>query len=162
MSNNLKSWKRLADTFFDNFNGNFDEMFNYYFKKFNNMPVCDNENKICKNENPGHICTCDFSKNFLVEDGDNYKLTMDVNPKATAKNITIDLEDGQLKIKYDFKDGNCSTTNTIIETLPQDADEDEITATVEDGKLVVVVGRIPQEIDIDAEVDNKNVKINRK
>lgn len=162
MSNNLKTWKRLADSFFSNFNGDFDEMFKYYLGKFNDMPTCEKENKLCNGKEAGHVCTCDFTKNFLVDKDDNYQLVMDVNPKATAKNITIDLEDNQLNIKYSFKDGNCSTTNTIIETLPNDADEDEITATVENGKLVVVVGKIPQEIDIDVETDNKNVKINRK
>lgn len=160
MSNNLKVWKDLADTFLSGFNTDFDEMYNYYKSKFNNMQPCNNKDKECGCV--GGLCTCDFNDNFLIDNGENYKLTMDVNPKATAKNITIDLEDNQLKIEYTFKDGNCKTSSSIIETLPNDADEGEITATVENGKLVVVVGKIPQEIDIDIETDNKNIKINRK
>jgi HSP20 family molecular chaperone IbpA len=160
MSNNLKVWKDLADTFLSGFNTDFDEMYNYYKSKFNNMQSCNNKDKECGCA--GGLCTCDFNDNFLIDNGENYKLTMDVNPKATAKDITIDLEDNQLKIEYTFKDGNCKTSSSIIETLPNDADEGEITATVENGKLVVVVGKIPQEIDIDVETDNKNIKINRK
>lgn len=160
MSNNLKVWKDLADTFLSGFNTDFDEMYNYYKSKFNNMQPCNNKDKECGCA--GSLCTCDFNDNFLINNGENYKLTMDVNPKATAKDITIDLEDNQLKIEYTFKDGNCKTSSSIVETLPKDADTDEITATVENGKLVVVVGKIPQEIDIDVETDNKSVKINRK
>lgn len=162
MSNNLKVWKDLADTFLSGFNTDFDEMYNYYKSKFNNMQPCNNKDKECGCA--GGLCTCDFNDNFLVDNGDVYKLTMDVNPKATAKNITIDLEDNQLKIEYTFKDGNCKTSSSIVETLPKDADTDEITATVENGKLVIVVEKLPVELDVelDDDKDNKNVKINRK
>lgn len=163
MSNNLKVWKDLADTFLSGFNTDFDEMYDYYKKKFNSMQPRCKKGETCKNET-GCLCSCDFSDNFLVDNGENYKLTMDVNPKATAKDITIDLEDNQLKIEYTFKDENCKTSSSIIETLPKDADTDEITATVENGKLVIVVEKLPVELDVelDDDEDNKNVKINRK
>lgn len=163
MSKNLKVWKDLADTFLSGFNTDFDEMFDYYKQKFNSMQPCDKNLKTNKNTT-GCIYSCDFNNNFLVDDGDSYKLTMDVNPKATAKDITIDLEDNQLKIDYTFKDGNCKTNSSIIETLPKDANVDEITATVENGKLVVVVEKLPIEMEIEVETDEdtKNVKINRK
>lgn len=164
MSKNLKLWKDLIDTFLSGFDMDFDSLYDYYTKQYKKA-CCG---KTCKktDESLGTICTCDFSKNFLVDNNDNYKLTMDVNPKATAKNITIDLEDNQLTIEYKFKDGNCTTANTVIETLPSDADENEITATVEDGKLVIVIAKIPVAVEpydkSGTEEDTKNVKINRK
>lgn len=160
MSKSVQIWKDLANKFF--FSNDLDEMFDFYMNKYNNQTCKKNsDNKVCKKDKTlGKLCTCDFEKNFLVDNGDYYELTMEVNPKATAKDITIDLENNSLKIEYNFKDGNMTTSNSVIETLPKDADENEITAEVDNGKLKVVVEKRP--IEIEVEEDTKTIPINRK
>jgi len=162
MSKSVQIWRDLANNFFEGFGTEIDEMFDYYMNKYNNTNgKKNNGNKVCLKDNTlGKLCTCDFEKNFLVDKGDHYELTMEVNPKATAKDITIDLENNSLKIEYNFKEGNMTTSNSVIETLPNDADEDEITAEVDNGKLKVVVEKRP--IDIVVEEDTKTIPINRK
>ena len=97
--------------------------------------------------------------------GDHYELALNVAEGATAKNVKVDLEDNVLNVNYSFKSKNASTSTSISETLPEDADADTLTATVENGVLLVSVNKaeeIIEEEDDEEDEDLVNVRINRK
>lgn len=91
-----------------------------------------------------------------------YELVVPVADDATAKNVTVDFddEDRLLTIKYSYKSKNCSTTTTISETLPEDADAETLSASVSDGKLKVSADFLPKK-EVETDEDTKTVKINR-
>lgn len=74
---------------------------------------------------------------------DGYNLVLDVAKDATASNVSVDFDDEThiLTVAYNYKNVNSTTSTTIKETLPDDADEETLEATVADGKLTITVKR---------------------
>ena len=102
----------------------------------------------------------------LEDKDDHYELVLDVAEGATAKNVTVDYDDEtrELSAEYNFEGDNFSNRSCISETLPADADEDEIEASVVDGKLTITIGKKPvaAEEPVDEPGDTTIVKVNRK
>lgn len=101
---------------------------------------------------------------YLEDKEDHYELVLDVAEDAKASNVTVDYDDEtrELSIEYKYEGKNLTNRSVITETLPEDADEDDITATVEDGKLTVIIGKLLDAEYPEEEVDETVVKINRK
>ena len=109
-----------------------------------------------------------FAANFssFEDKEDHYELVLDVADDAKASNVTVDYDDEtrELTVEYKYESKNFTSRSLINETLPDNADEDTIEATVENGKLTIVVEKkaepeVEEEV---AEEDEKTVKINRK
>lgn len=100
----------------------------------------------------------------LEDEGDNYVLTLDVAEDAKASNVTVDYDDDtrELSVEYKYDGDNFSNRSFIKEVLPKDADEDDINATVEDGKLTIIIGKLVDVEYPEEEVDDTVVKVNRK
>lgn len=101
----------------------------------------------------------------LEDKDDHYELTLDVAEGATAKNVTVDYDDEtrELSVEYKFEGDKFSNRSYVSETLPADADEDDIEASVEDNKLMIVIGKKPIEEKAEDEAeDTTTVKVNRK
>ena len=97
---------------------------------------------------------------------DHYELVMDVADDAKASNVTVDYEDEtrELTIEYKYETENYKSQSVVKETLPEDADPDTIEAIVEDGKLTITILKLeePEEEEVEEEVDDRVVKVNRK
>lgn len=94
--------------------------------------------------------------------GDFYELTLEVAEDATAKNVTVDLEDGVVTVSYEYKANGVYATSKVVETLPEDADEDTLEASVEDGVVSITVDKV-EELEVEDEPeDTRTIKINRK
>ena len=94
---------------------------------------------------------------------DHYELVLDVAADAKASNVTVDFDDDtrELSIEYKYEAKNYSNISSIVETLPFDADEDSIEATVDDGKLTILIQK--KVVEYSAEEAPANVvKVNRK
>lgn len=106
-----------------------------------------------------------FGASFsTIEDkGDHYELVLDVAADAKASNVTVDFDDDtrELSIEYKYEAKNYSNISSIVETLPYDADEDSIEATVDDGKLTILIQKKVVENSAE-EVPANVVKVNRK
>lgn len=94
---------------------------------------------------------------------DHYELVLDVAADAKASNVTVDFDDDtrELSIEYKYETKNYSNSSSIVETLPYDADEDTIDATVEDGKLTILIQKKVVENPAE-EAPTNVVKVNRK
>ena len=112
-----------------------------------------------------------FKKSFgaiftsLEDKDDHYELALDVAEDAKASNVDIDYDDEtrELTVEYKYESKNYNSKSVITETLPFDADEDTIEATIEDGKLTILIDKkvVDGEDDM-TEVPSNVVKINRK
>jgi HSP20 family molecular chaperone IbpA len=102
----------------------------------------------------------------LEDKEDHYELVLDVAKEANAKNVTVDYDDEtrELSVEYKFEGENFANRSSISETLPADADEDEIEATVADGTLTISIGKKPvaSEEPEDEPGNTTIVKVNRK
>lgn len=102
----------------------------------------------------------------LEDKEDHYELVLAVAKEATAKNVTVDYDDEtrELSVEYKFEGENFANRSSISETLPADADEDEIEASVADGTLTISIGKKPvaTEEPEDEPGDTTIVKVNRK
>lgn len=102
----------------------------------------------------------------LEDKEDHYELVLDVAEDANAKNVTVDFDDEtrELSIEYKYESENYKNSSSIVETLPADADEDEIEASVVDGKLTITIGKKPvaAEEPVDEPGNTTIVKVNRK
>ena len=114
-----------------------------------------------------------FKKTFgacfssFEDKGGYYELTLDVAEDAKAKNVTVDFDDETrlLSVEYKYETENYSNRSTVRETLPEDADEDTIEASVENGVLTIFVNKKEEpevEEEPEKEVDETVVKVNRK
>ena len=101
---------------------------------------------------------------YLEDKEDHYELVLDVAEDAKASNVTVNYDDDtrELSIEYKYEGKSVTNRSVITETLPDDADENDITATVEDGKLTVIIGKLLDVEYPEEEVDDTVVKINRK
>lgn len=99
----------------------------------------------------------DTTEGFEPVDG-GYKLELKVKNTANEDNIKIDLDGRIIQITYtdsNLKDWPISERIVkITETLPEDANDSTLDASVVDGKLLVTVKKYPQK-------PSENVKINR-
>ena len=112
-----------------------------------------------------------FKKTFgayftsLEDKEDHYELVLDVADDAKASNVTVDFDDDtrELTVEYKYESKNFNSKSVITEVLPDDADEDTIDATVEDGKLTITIEKKeePEEAEEKEEVDDNVVKITR-
>lgn len=101
----------------------------------------------------------------LEDKEDHYELILDVAEDANAGNVTVDFDDEtrELSIEYKYESENYKNASSIVETLPADADEDTIEASVEGGKLSISIGKkVVEEDDRKDEGDNTVVRVNRK
>lgn len=101
----------------------------------------------------------------LEDKDDHYELVLDVAEDAKASNVKVDFDDEtrELSVDYKYESKNCTSRSTIVETLPVDADEDSIEASVENGVLTILIGKKEViEAEPEKEVDDTVVKINRK
>lgn len=112
-----------------------------------------------------------FKKTFgayftsLEDKEDHYELVLDVADDAKASNVAVDFDDEtrELTVEYKYESKNFNSKSVITEVLPDDADEDTIEATVEDGQLVVTIEKKeePEEVEEEEEVDDTVVKVTR-
>ena len=112
-----------------------------------------------------------FKKTFgacftsLEDKDDHYELVLDVADDAKANDVTVDFDDEtrELSVKYKYETKNFTTSSSIVETLPADADEDSIDATVEHGKLTILIEKkVVEEAEEEEDVDDTVVRVNRK
>ena len=109
-----------------------------------------------------------FNSAFELEDN-TYVMVLNV-PEATTGNdidVEYDEETNTLSVKYSFENGRVSFSNTVVETLPSNADVDTLTARVVSGVLTVTVDALPEpepeeEILEEEYVDPTVVSIKRK
>ena len=97
----------------------------------------------------------------LEDKGESYELVLDVAEDANASNVTVDYDEDtrELQVNYTYDGKNFKNTSRIVEVLPDDADDETIEASVEDGQLVVKIEKLlPEEEPVDETV----VKVNRK
>lgn len=114
----------------------------------------------------------DFNSRFnfvngssFEDNGDSYVLTLEVAEGATAKNVSVDLEDGVVTVSYEYKADGVYTSSRLVETLPEDADEETLEATVEGGVVTLTVAKVVEpepEPEAEADEDTRVIKINRK
>ena len=94
---------------------------------------------------------------------DGYEMKLEVNSKATKGNVSIDIENDTMYVKYNYSEGNMTTKNEISLTLPDDLDIDTMTAKVSNGVLTIsakkVVENEPEPVVEDNDFD---VTINHK
>ena len=100
----------------------------------------------------------------LEDKGEYYELVLDVADDAKASNVTVDYDDDtrELDVTYEYKGEHYTNKSVVKEVLPDDADENDIEATVEDGQLTITIGKKEEEEEPEEEVDDTVVKINRK
>lgn len=101
----------------------------------------------------------------LEDKGDSYELVLDVAEDAKASNVTVDYDEDtrELQVNYTYDGKNFKNSSRIVEVLPDDADDETIEASVEDGQLVVKIEKLlPEEEPVDEPVDETVVKVNRK
>lgn len=101
----------------------------------------------------------------LEDKDDHYELVLNVANDAKASNVSVDFDDEtrELTVEYKYDSKNYKSRSTVVELLPADADEDSIEATVENGKLEITIWKKEEpEEEIDEEVDDTVVKVNRK
>ena len=101
----------------------------------------------------------------LEDKGEYYELVLDVAEDAKASNVTVDYDEDtrELQVNYTYDGKNFKNTSRIVEVLPDDADDETIEASVEDGQLVVKIEKLlPEEEPVEEPVDETVVKVNRK
>ena len=112
-----------------------------------------------------------FKKSFgayftsLEDKTDHYELNLDVAEDANASNVNVEYDDEtrQISVEYKYEGKNCKSSSYFTETLPVDADENNIDASVVNGKLEITIWKKPvEEPEPEEETDNTVVKINRK
>ena len=101
----------------------------------------------------------------LEDKEDHYELVLDVADNAKASNVNVEFDDEtrELTVDYKYESKNYKNRATVTETLPEDADEDSIEATVENGKLEITILKKEELVEEpEEEVDDTVVKVNRK
>jgi len=101
----------------------------------------------------------------LEDKEDHYELALDVADDAKASNVSVNYDDEtrELSVEYKYESANYKNTATVIETLPVDADEETIGATVENGKFTLTVWKkVVEDNEPEEEVSDVIVPINRK
>lgn len=86
-----------------------------------------------------------FNSAFERED-DTYVMVLNVPSQTTGNDVEVEYDEDTnvLSVHYSFENGSLSLSNTVSETLPEDADVDTITARVVNGVLTVTVDALPE------------------
>lgn len=100
----------------------------------------------------------DFDKNFsccfktikpiisentsFVDVGGHYEMKFAVQKDTTEDNIKINLEGDTLEITYKECNKNSERLLIMTETLPKDADDSTLDASVVDGMLIITVDKL--------------------
>ena len=138
-------------------------MINSLMRLLGDSSLANFENRIFEGMNRlNSLFNTSFSS--LEDKEDHYELAVDVAEDAKASNVSVDYDDEtrELSVKYEYKTKGFSTKSSIVERLPEDADEDKIDAAVEGGKLTITIAKKPVEEPKEEEVDDTVVKVNRK
>ena len=114
----------------------------------------------------------DFAKqlNFnsaFEREGDTYVMVLNVPSQTVGSDIDVeyDEDNNTLSVSYSFNNKNVSFSNTVVETVPEDADTDTINARVVNGVLTVTMDVLPEleeELDEVDNVDPTFVSVKRK
>ena len=107
------------------------------------------------------VFTADFSS--FEDKEDHYELVLDVAEDAKANNVTVDYDDEtrELSVEYKYESKNYKSKSVVKETLPVNADDETVEATVENGKLTITVAKKAEAEEVEV-ADDRIVKINRK
>jgi HSP20 family molecular chaperone IbpA len=104
-----------------------------------------------------------LSESSFVDVNNHYELSVELDKEASAKNVNVEIEENVITVKYEYKTEKKSSSFTLAETLPENADVEKIEAKVIDGTLLITVGKVEGWDDKDAEEeDNVNVKVTKK
>ena len=141
LNNSLSLWPSLADLF-------------------------DRYDKMYKNLGPAlftkHV---DFSSpdniGFEETEDNTYVMCLELNKKATKDNVTIDIDCGEMTVKYCYSDDTTTTKNEIVMTLPEDLDVNSMTAKVSAGVLTITADKIVKAEPVEVEDDDEfEIEIN--
>ena len=97
---------------------------------------------------------------FVDKGEDGYEMCLELNSKATKDNVSIDIQDGEMLVKYSYSDGTTSTRNEIEMTLPEDLDVKTMNAKVSNGVLAISAKKIVKAEPAKVEDDDFEVTIN--
>lgn len=99
------------------------------------------------------------------ETENGYELRTAVDADATAKNVTVDYDEDSrtIEVTYKYQRDKYSSGSMFQISLPEDADDETINATIQDGYLTISVDRYPEKVaEPEEETDPTVVKVNRK
>ena len=100
------------------------------------------------------------------ETENGYELRSAVDADATAKNVTVDYDEDSrtIEVTYKYERDNYTSLSKFESTLPEDADDETIAATVQDGYLTITIDKYPEKVEEEPEeeTDPTVVNINRK
>lgn len=90
-----------------------------------------------------------------------YVMHLELNKKATKDNVTIDVDCGEMTVKYCYSDNTTTTKNEIVMTLPVDLDVNTMTAKVSSGILTIKADKIIKAEPVDVNDDDEfEIEIN--
>ncbi len=90
-----------------------------------------------------------------------YVMHLELNKKATKDNVTIDVDCGEMTVKYCYSDNTTTTKNEIVMTLPVDLDVNTMTAKVSSGILTIKADKIVKAEPVDVNDDDEfEIEIN--
>lgn len=100
------------------------------------------------------------------ETENGYELRTAVDADATAKNVTVDYDEDSrdIEVTYRYQRDNYSSVSKFQVSLPDNADDETINATIQDGYLTISVDRYPEKkvAEPEEETDPTVIKVNRK
>lgn len=89
-----------------------------------------------------------------------YVMHLELNKKATKDNVTIDVDCGEMTVKYCYSDNTTTTKNEIVMTLPVDLDVNTMTAKVSSGVLTIKADKIVKAEPVVDDDDEFEIEIN--
>jgi HSP20 family molecular chaperone IbpA len=94
-------------------------------------------------------------------------MVLNVPSQTVGSDIDVeyDEDNNTLSVSYSFNNKSVSFSNTVVETVPEDADTDTINARVVNGVLTVTMDVLPEveeELDEVDHVDPTFVSVKRK
>ena len=95
-----------------------------------------------------------FKSAFELE-GDTYVMVLNVPESITGNDIDVeyDEETNTLSVQYAIENSRVSFSNTVIETLPENADIETLNARVVNGVLTVTVDALPEQVPVEEVVE---------
>ena len=86
-----------------------------------------------------------FNSAFERE-GDTYVMVLNVPENATGNDVDVEYDEDTnvLSVRYAYESKHLNLSNTVSETLPEDADVETLTARVVNGVLTVTVDALPE------------------
>lgn len=102
-----------------------------------------------------------FSSGFN-DCGDKYTVAFEVDRNATADNFDVSVKHGGVEVKYCYETKNMTTKSTFFETLPKDADQNTLTAEIENGIVTIKVDKEKKQKPCECKSNKQTIKINNK